>query len=569
VKFSLRTRFTAAFALAALIPIAAAAVAARELIQRRYRADYQRALALARADAEREVKRLYTEVYASAAGFATANLPVQIALDFEKYGQVDEGKQRDYRDTAPSIMRSLGLDVLTVIGPDGRVIVSGHWPGRAGATERGAAANLGLGRAYLTRERVLGPDGATPQRLAVAATMRVSSESLQPDAAPTLVVVGRTLDAHFVERLYRPGLVEVRLVEDGGFELVPGGRPWSDSARFPHAEVPLLDVAGKPRARVIVAVPDTELHRTLRALTFGAIGLAGAGLLLSILLGMLVARRITRGLGTLTHGAQAVASGDLTHRVPVVGADEIAELAVAFNKMTSDLGEASDRLVHAERIAAWQEIARRIAHEIKNPLTPIQMSMETLQRTYRAKHPKLDEIVEESTRTVLEECTRLKRIVTEFSQFARMPKPELAPCDLGEVVSAALALYKGGTVPLTQELGPVPTVRADRDQLTQVVLNLLENARDAVAGRDDGKISIRTREAGGGALLEITDNGVGFDPAVQGKLFAPYFTTKHSGTGLGLAIVQRIVTDHGGKISAEGEPGKGATFKVTLPGVAA
>ena len=567
MKFSLRTRFTAAFALAALIPIAAAAVAARELIQRRYRADYQRALALARADAEREVKRLYTEVYASAAGFATANLPVQIALDFEKYGQVDEGKQRDYRDTAPSIMRSLGLDVLSVIGPDGRVIVSGHWPGRASATERGAAANLGLGRAYLTRERVLGPDGATPQRLAVAATMRVTSESLQADAAPTLVVVGRTLDAHFVERLYRPGLVEVRLVEDGGFELVPGGRPWSDSARFPHAEVPLLDVAGKPRARVIVAVPDTELHRTLRALTFGAIGLAGAGLLLSILLGMLVARRITRGLGTLTHGAQAVASGDLTHRVPVVGADEIAELAVAFNKMTSDLGEASDRLVHAERIAAWQEIARRIAHEIKNPLTPIQMSMETLQRTYRAKHPKLDEIVEESTRTVLEECTRLKRIVTEFSQFARMPKPELAPCDLGEVVSAALALYKGGTVPLTQELGPVPTVRADRDQLTQVVLNLLENARDAVAGRDDGKISIRTREAGGGALLEITDNGVGFDPAVQGKLFAPYFTTKHSGTGLGLAIVQRIVTDHGGKISAEGEPGKGATFRVTLPGV--
>jgi len=268
-------------------------------------------------------------------------------------------------------------------------------------------------------------------------------------------------------------------------------------------------------------------------------------------------------------GAQAVSSGDWKHRVPVRRKDELGELAGAFNAMTAQLRESKAKLVQAERVAAWQEIARAIAHEIKNPLTPIQMSVETMRKTYSQKHPSFEEIFEESTRTVLEEVQRLKRIVAEFSEFARLPKPDRQPCSVDEIVGGALALYRGA-VKVVEELdGGLPPIDADRDQLTQVVLNLLENARDAVASRGSdqtvGRITVRTRKQGERVELEVEDNGPGFDPAILDQLFTPYFTTKEAGTGLGLAIVHRIVTDHGGTVSATSNPGKGARFVVDLP----
>lgn len=222
----------------------------------------------------------------------------------------------------------------------------------------------------------------------------------------------------------------------------------------------------------------------------------------------------------------------------------------------------------AQRIAAWQEIARRLAHEIKNPLTPIQMSVETMRRTRAKQHPSFDEVFEESTATILEEVARLKRIVSEFSEFARMPKPSRAECDLNEIVSAQTSLYKG-TCELTEQLDPaLPRIHADRDQLAQVLLNLIENARDATSSlAAEARIAVQTRRVGDYVELIVDDNGPGLAADVKDRLFTPYFTTKHAagGTGLGLAIVHRIVTDHGGRV-AVGDGGLGgARFAIRLP----
>jgi nitrogen fixation/metabolism regulation signal transduction histidine kinase len=235
-----------------------------------------------------------------------------------------------------------------------------------------------------------------------------------------------------------------------------------------------------------------------------------------------------------------------------------------------DLKSSKEKLVIAERIAAWQEIARRLAHEIKNPLTPIQMAMDTLRKTWKKQHPSFGEILDESTATVMEEADRLKHIVSEFSAFARMPKPEFQRLDLNELVRGSLALYQGGAAPIEITLfDALPRIDADKNQLNQVVLNLVENARDAIGAREGGRITVETRlgEASDRVMLLVEDNGPGIPGDLKDKVFAPYFTTKHGkgGTGLGLAIVHRIVSDHGGRISVADAAGGGARFAIELP----
>jgi nitrogen fixation/metabolism regulation signal transduction histidine kinase len=200
------------------------------------------------------------------------------------------------------------------------------------------------------------------------------------------------------------------------------------------------------------------------------------------------------------------------------------------------------------------------------------MAVETLQRVRRAKPELFDGIFEESSRTILEEVARLKHIVSEFSSFARMPEPKLAELEVREVVEGALALYRGadepGEIRVVRELDPAAArVRADRDQLQQVLLNLLENARDAVRQVGQGAVTVRTRRQAARVEIEVADSGPGLDEQARAHLFTPYFTTKPHGTGLGLAIVHRIVTDHGGEIRVGGAPGEGAIFTVILPTV--
>ncbi|MGC4117087.1 MAG: ATP-binding protein [Myxococcales bacterium] len=234
--------------------------------------------------------------------------------------------------------------------------------------------------------------------------------------------------------------------------------------------------------------------------------------------------------------------------------------------MSRDIKDATERAAVAERVAAWQGIARRLAHEIKNPLTPIRMSVETLLAAHKSRRADFDEIFKESAGAVLEEVERLRRIVDEFSKFARLPKPQLGPVDLADLAGQILQLY-GTTadgMKVDKELAAGLVVQADRDQLTQVLINLVTNAEQAMSG--GGKVIVRGLALGEGEVaLEVEDEGPGIKPEDRARIFEPYFTTKTGGTGLGLAIALRIAQEHGGRLEELGGARGGARFRLTLP----
>ncbi len=466
-------------------------------------------------------------------------------------------------------MDGFRLDVLTITGPGDEVLVAPHDRAATGDVDPAptARAHQLAGKAFFARDKVMTASGLVPVNVVAAA--RTARDGDQQVA----VLAGRRLTDDLLRRVRRAGSIDAQLVGgDGAVILPPAEKKWQEWTTTPPIRVALSGADGTPFAWLEVAVSDGGLDALLVRVTLVSAVLAVAALVITMLIGLWIARRMTRDLDRLAVGAQAAARGDLDHRVPVSSADEVGEVASAFNLMMEDLRGAKERLVIAERIAAWQEIARRLAHEIKNPLTPIQMSMDTLRKTWRKKHPSFDEILEESTTTVLEEARRLGRIVSEFSDFARMPKPELAPCDLSEVVDGALALYTGAA-PVERRLAEgLPRIEVDRDQMIQVMLNLVENARDALASRSEvsgGRIVVATRlgDSGDRVELSVEDNGPGVSPEFKDKVFTPYFTTKQGkgGTGLGLAIVHRIISDHGGRITVGDAVGGGARFVVELP----
>jgi nitrogen fixation/metabolism regulation signal transduction histidine kinase len=235
--------------------------------------------------------------------------------------------------------------------------------------------------------------------------------------------------------------------------------------------------------------------------------------------------------------------------------------------MTHELVEQRDRLVQAERVAAWRELARRLAHELKNPLFPLQITVENMQRA-RDKYPEqFDEVFREGTSTLLAELSNLRQIIGRFSDFAKMPAPEMQPVNLNELVTETMRLFEAqlakANIRASAQLdAAMRPVRADAEQMTRVLRNLILNAVDAMP--QGGTMTVRTVALGAGARLEVSDTGQGLTPEECERLFTPYYTTKTHGTGLGLAIVQSVVSDHKGRIAVESEKGKGTTFRIDL-----
>ena len=562
----LRNRFMLWFGLAALVPIAVAAMVTREVVARSYRDEYQRTRGAAERAARAEAERLELALAETATALARREDPIigTLLQDLVKdAGALSTEARHRLREQIGPGMAGRGIDVLTVVGPDDKILAAPHNRGSVGDPAPELRALAASARVVYRPEKIMG--SSAMQTVLVAETARVAKDG--PYAV--VVAVGRAVDARLVTSVRRAGQIDTRIVDADGRELVPPAeRGWA-AGGGQRVRIALVGDGDEVAAWIEVLVRDRDLARLQRQVTLVAVVLAVLALALTMGLGLVVARRITGGLDGLVAGAQAAARGELEHRVPVTSTDEIGEVAGAFNLMLEDLRSAEERLVIAERIAAWQEIARRLAHEIKNPLTPIQMAMDNLRKTWRKQHPSFGEILEESTATVLEESDRLRRIVTEFSDFARMPKADPHPLDLTDAVAAALALYQGET-PVERRLADgLPPVAADRGQLTQVVLNLVENARDAIAGKADGAIVVTTRmgDAGDRVELVVDDNGPGVAADLRDKVFAPYFTTKHGrgGTGLGLAIVHRIVADHGGRITIGEAPTGGARFTIELP----
>jgi PAS domain S-box-containing protein len=225
-------------------------------------------------------------------------------------------------------------------------------------------------------------------------------------------------------------------------------------------------------------------------------------------------------------------------------------------------------LLQAERQAAWGEVARRLAHEIKNPLTPIQLSAERLQHKLLANLNEQDaQLLQRATQTIVSQVAAMKNMVTEFANYARAPATRLTPLDMHQLLSEVMGLYEANSSPITLQLEAQRTwLNGDATRLRQVIHNLLHNAHDALQHTKNPQIVLATENTAEGALkLTVRDNGSGIPEHLLGRLFEPYMTTKQRGTGLGLAIVKKIVEEHGGRITIESRVSSGTSVCVVLP----
>lgn len=443
----------------------------------------------------------------------------------------------DYDRLFRGSMEAAGLEALWILDSmSGEVIATGH------------------------SRRIVGNDGAV-----------LNAQAREAGDGAFLLALG--------DQEHQKFLVRSCSIERGGSRVtVIGGHRLSQLRSLDPEQLVVVGEAG-PRDVIVTDLTDAEGVRRgalvwrpsvdRRAppliLWIGSVAVLALGL--ALLFGGYLNRWLRSSMDELTEAATRIGRGDFdtTLRDDVSGA--FPATATAFNQMTRDLRNAREQLRQTERVAAWQEIAKSLAHELKNPLSPIRLSIETLRKAHRRSHADFDALFDESTQTILQEVDRLRSIVDEFSRFARLPPPRRAKTDLREVLRQAASLHGEGDVRVATKL-PETKVEAwvDPDQITQVLHNLLQNARDASAAAhpEGGRVELSLEETANTVYLRVQDDGAGIPGADLQSIFEPYYTRKQGGTGLGLAITHRIVTEHGGRIEVESKPGR-TVFTVVLP----
>jgi len=304
-------------------------------------------------------------------------------------------------------------------------------------------------------------------------------------------------------------------------------------------------------------------------IVFAGLAFGGLVFLLSLGLNSLALFRITRPLKELASAIERAGAGDLDVRVRAPARSEVGAVALAFNSMAARLARLREELRRTERLAAWRDVARILGHEVRNPLTPIRLSVERLQVKFDRGSPDLPDVLRSSTRTILEEIAALDRIVREFSEFARMPAPRVRTADLARLVEDVVAQYAATAPGVRFETDlAVREWPLDPDLMRRVFSNIIKNSIEALAGSPAGgrgTVSITARNDAGRCRLEFTDDGPGIPEADVERVLEPYYTTKTKGTGLGLAVARNIVAEHGGTLAVE-RPGTGARFVIELPG---
>lgn len=566
----LRTGLALAMLACGLTPLVVAGALARGVLTRRYEAEDARRREAAITGVEGTLER-----QAEAQGRLLARFCAHDPLVDQTLVKLATGRfDREARDelNAPGgvlqdVRNALGFDVLEMVRSDGEILASAHYPGQAGSrdveTFRLAERARGNER-WLVPVRVRDRDG--PRNRLVLESFCVK----RLGTVAVAVAGGRALDDGTLLRDANAGEgVTARLVE---------GPARPDTGTAIARVLPLRGPGGEPVASVVVTTSDAALRELVRGLD--TVTAAGAifALVTALLLAVLLATPLARPIGEVADAADRIAQGDRRVQIGVRAGGEVGRLVAAFNHMTQELDAAEGRLRKAERVAAWRDIARQMAHEIKNPLTPIRMAVEMLRKARERGLEDFDTLFEEETRIVLDEVERLRRLVENFSQFARAPRPRVEAVAVGDVVAYVADLHAGGAVTITPSVDEdVEAIQADRDQLTQVLVNLVANGCHAAeeraqtervrgeSGRGAPWVTVRVRTSGPGMVrITVGDNGAGIPPAVMARLFEPYVTSKAGGTGLGLAIAYRIVTDHGGTIAVDTGP-MGTRFTVDLP----
>jgi len=554
--------------------------------------DRQRSDALV-AQFRREYAQRGDEIAHRVQGIADAEATLRMAMDLNR-PQADASQ---YYNDARGIAQTQQFDFVDIISDDGTLISSSEWPARFGYKNDWVNAEPDWNSKGAFLRRVDTPDAVDLGMIAVR-TVRVGEkrlfliggQRLDQNFLATLVLpegmralLYRNLEQGFVPseltdprgpvsqpELFSPMIAEVQKNRHELQRAVTSGAGINSNSETVNA-IPLLGRDGDLLGVLLVGSSRQNLIQMLNFIRALALLVAGGVILLGLVFGWWISARVTRPIEELAAGAREVAAGNWQARVDVRSRDEVGQLAEAFNEMTRQLAEQRERLVQTERVAAWRELARRLAHELKNPLFPLQLTVENLQRAREQTAEQFDEVFFESTATLREELENLKAIVSRFSDFAKMPPPQFEPVDVNDLVRSAVKLHEPqlapvGRPPITPELyldENLPRPQADPILLRRALENLILNSLDAMP--TGGTLTVRTSQRNGAVRLEVTDTGEGLTPEECARLFTPYYTTKRHGTGLGLAIVQSVVSDHGGRIEVESAPGAGATFRIELP----
>jgi signal transduction histidine kinase len=544
------------------------------------------------AQFQREFERRGEEVVHRVQGVADAEGTVRMAIDLSR----PKSDVSVYVNDAHGVSRSHQLDILDFVANDGSIISSAEWAARFGTKLAWVTQSESwpAGTAFLIKMDT--PEGPVLALMSVV-TVRVGDNNLY-------IAGGERLGKEFLASLVLPAGMRALLYLnlDPAFQaanLVDATGPANDAERFAPViekekqspgeqitrmhwtsdsasveEFHALPLLGRQKELLgVLLVGNSQRGAAIleRRIIWLALGVVGMGLLIGAILSWWGAARVTRPVRRLAEGAREVAGGNWNARVDVRGGGEIGQLGRTFNQMTQDLQNQRERLLQAERVAAWRDVARRLAHELKNPLFPLQTTVENLQRAKEKSPEQFEEVFRESTGILLSEIENLKTIIGRFSDFAKMPQPELGTVNVNDVVRSVVKLFEAqfgavGRPPITPELHleeNLPAIQADATLLHRAFENLVLNAMDAMPA--GGVLMLRTTHENGNIELEISDTGSGLTPEECERLFTPYYTTKQHGTGLGLAIVQSVVSDHGGRISVESETGVGTSFHIELP----
>ena len=525
---------------------------------------------------------------------ADADITLRVAIDLAR----TSADQSLYVHDATGAAQDHQMDFVELVGWDGTVISSAQNPARVGHKEDWVTATKDWNATHWFLKKEDLADGAALSLTAVRSISGGNDKNLY-------IVGGRRLDQNFLSTLVLPSGMRAFLYVnlDPGFSpaaLLSGPK---DAVEQPERLQPLIDqIRRQPQTLVqtinwnseatsaetfhamplpgrnnellgvlLVGSSRKELVLLTNRIVMTALAVAAGALLIGLLVSLWVASRITRPVSELAEGAREVAAGRWETRIDVRGLDEIGQLGIAFNDMTRTLASQRDKLLQTERVAAWRELARRLAHELRNPLFPLQITVENLQRAKQLDAKQFLEVFNESTATLKVELANLNAIVGRFSDFSKMPAPQFTRVDVNEALRNIIRLFEPqfnvvGKPAIAAEYfltEPLPEIDADAVLLHRAFQNLVLNAVDAMP--TGGTLTLRTFERGANVLIEITDSGAGLTPEECARLFTPYYTTKQQGTGLGLAIVQSIVTDHNGTISVSSEEGHGTTFRIDLP----
>ena len=445
---------------------------------------------------------------------------------------------RDLADYLRDRRVLLGLDVLRVVDTSGTVVAEDLTSGATASTEA---------RAY-------------PEAAATAA-IRYEGANVGELRG------GLVLDREFLERLRAAGGLELVLRDASHDTVAATAGAAATASRSHRSRSVTLDLggAGSRPATLTGLVSTAAADRAIAVLQWTSALLGGLGLVIAVLLGALWSSQVSRPVERLAAFSQRVAQGEWDQPLELRSVRELETLVEALDRMRGDLRAYRDRLVTGERQAAWGQMARKVAHEIKNPLTPIAISVADLRRSYQLGRPDFPQILDQAARTVADEVETLKRLLQEFSDFGRMPAPRIAPVRLSALFADLETLYgrevAAGRLVLARD-DPEFTFPADAGQLRQALVNLIKNGLESSA---EARVTVTAAANGAGLELTVADTGPGLAAEQRSQLFVPGFTTKAHGSGLGLTIVERIVHDHRGTIAVDSRPGGGTTFRIRLP----